>query len=68
MVEIACDFCDNIESNPGPGSDSSDRRVRPLFSNIRGLQAYWGELAVAGLDHDVLVCAESWFVFIKIHW
>ena len=48
--------CSDIESNPGPGSD---RRVRILYSNIRGLQANLDELAVAGSDYDALVCAES---------
>ena len=49
--------CGDIESNPGPGYD---RRVRVLDSNIRGLHhAILDELAVAGSDYDVLVCAES---------
>ena len=48
--------CGDIESNRGPGTDS---RVRVLYSNIRGLHANLNELAVAGLDYDVLVCAES---------
>ena len=47
--------CGAIESNPGPGSE----RVRVLYSNIRGLHANLDELAVAGSDYDVLVCAES---------
>ena len=47
--------CGDIESNPGPGSD---RRVRVLYSNIRGLYANLDDLAVAGSDCDVLVCAE----------
>ena len=34
-------------------------RVRVLYSNIRGLHATFNELAVAGSDYDVLVCAES---------
>ena len=46
----------DIESNPGP---SSDRRVRVLFSNIRGPHAHLDELAVSASDYDVLVCAES---------
>ena len=29
------------------------------YSNIRGLHSNWDELAVAGSDYDVLVCAES---------
>ena len=33
--------------------------VRVLYPNIRGLHANLDELAVAGLDNDVLVCAES---------
>ena len=37
--------CGDIESNPGQGSD---RRVRVLYSNIRGLHANLDELAVAG--------------------
>ena len=37
--------CGDIESNPGPGSD---RRVRLLYSKIRGLHANLDELAVAG--------------------
>ena len=48
--------CGNVESNPGPGSD---KRVRVLYSNIRGLHTNFDLLAVAGLDYDVLVCAES---------
>ena len=36
--------CDDIESNPCPGSDG----VRVLYSNIRGLHANMDELAVAG--------------------
>ena len=47
--------CGDIESNPAPGSD---RKVQVLYSNICDLQAYWDELAVAGSDYDVLVCAE----------
>ena len=37
----------------------SDRRVLVLYSNISGLHANLDELAVAGSDYDVLVCAES---------
>ena len=48
--------CGDIESNPGSGYD---RRVRVLFSNIRGLHANLDELAVAGSGYDVLVCAED---------
>ena len=48
--------CFDVESNSGPGSD---RRVRVLYSNIRGLHANLDELAVAGSPYDVLVCAES---------
>ena len=44
--------CIDVESNAGPGSD---QRVRVLNSNIRGLHANLDELAVAGLDYDVLV-------------
>ena len=40
---------------PGPGSD---RRVRVLYSNIRGLHENLDELAVAESNYDVLVCAE----------
>ena len=47
--------CGDIESNPGPGSD---RSVRVLYSNNRGLHAN-SQLAVAGADYDVSVCAES---------
>ena len=46
-------ICDDVESNPGPGSD---RRDRVLYCKIRGLHANLGELAVAGSDLDVLVC------------
>ena len=49
-------FCGDIESNPGPGFDW---RIWVLYSNIRGLHANLDELAVAGSDYDVLVCAES---------
>ena len=42
----------DVESNPGPGFD---RRVRVLYSNIRGLHANLDELAVPGSDYDVLV-------------
>ena len=49
-------MCGDIESNPGPGSDS---RVRVLYSNICGLHANLDELTVAGSDYYVLVCAES---------
>ena len=48
--------CTDVESNLGPGSD---KRVRVLYSNIRGLHASLDELAVAGSDYDVFVCAES---------
>ena len=48
--------CGDIVSNPGPGSD---RRVRVLYYNIRRLHANLDELAVAGSDYDVLVCAKS---------
>ena len=47
--------CGDIESNPGPGSE---RMVRVLCSNIRGLHVNLDELAVAQSDYDVLVCAE----------
>ena len=47
--------CDDIDSNPGPGSN---RRVQVLYSNISGLHANLDELAVAGSDY-VLVCDES---------
>ena len=49
-------FCGDIKSNPGPGFDG---RVRVLYSNIRGLHTNLDELALAGLDYNVLVCAES---------
>ena len=48
--------CGDVDLNPGPGPD---KRVRVLYSNIRGLLANLDELAVAGSDYDVLVCAES---------
>ena len=48
--------CGDVEPNPGP---DSDKRVRVLYSNIRGLNANLDELAVAGMDFDVLVFAES---------
>ena len=46
----------DIESNPGPGSDE---RVRVLYSNIRGLHASLDELAVARSCYRVFFCAES---------
>ena len=46
----------DIESNPGPGSDSG---VRVLYSNNHCLHANLVELAVAISDYGVLVCAES---------
>ena len=46
--------CGDIESSPG-----SDRLVRVLYFNIRGLHDNLDELAVAGSDYDVLVCAKS---------
>ena len=48
--------CGDVESIPGP---CSDKRVRVLYSNIRGIHANLDELAVAQSDYDVLVCAES---------
>ena len=48
--------CGDVESNQRLGSD---KRVRVLYSNIRGLPANLDELAVAGSGYDVLVCAES---------
>ena len=54
-VAFAVD-CGAVESNPSPGSD---KRVRVLYSNNRGLYANLDELAVAGSDCDILVCAES---------
>ena len=48
--------CGDVQSNPYPGFD---KRVRVLYSNIRGLHAKLDQLAVAGLDYDVLICAES---------
>ena len=56
MVAFLSIVCGDIESNPGPGSD---RRVRVLYYNIRGLHINLDELAVAGSDYDVLVGAES---------
>ena len=47
--------CGDVESNPGPGSD---KRVRVLYSSIRGLHSNIDELAVAGSDYDVFVSAE----------
>ena len=48
--------CGDGESNPDPGSD---KRVRVLYFHLRGLHSNLDELAVAGLDYDVLVCVES---------
>ena len=48
--------CGDVESNPGPGSH---KRVRILYSNIHSLLANLDELAEAGSDYDVLVCAVS---------
>ena len=48
--------CGDVESILGPGSD---KRVRVLYSNFRGLLANSDELAVAGSDYYVLVCDES---------
>ena len=48
--------CGDIKSNPGSGSD---RRVRVLYCNIRGLHANLDELVVAQSGYDVWVCAES---------
>ena len=48
--------CCDVESQPGSGFD---KKVRVLHSNIRGLHANLDELAVAGSDYDVLLCAES---------
>ena len=48
--------CGNAESNLGSGSD---KRVRVLYSNIRGLHANFYEFAVAGSDYDVLICSVS---------
>ena len=45
-----------VKSNPPPGSG---KRVRVLYINIRSIHANLEELAVAGSDFDVLVCAES---------
>ena len=44
-------MCGDVESNPGP---SSDKRVRVLYSHIRGIHANLDELATAGSDYDVL--------------
>ena len=38
-------ICSDVKSNPGSGSD---KRVRVLYSNIRGLPTNLDELAVAG--------------------
>ena len=46
--------CGDVESNPGLGSDM---RVRVLYSNMSVLHANLDELAVAGSDYDILVCA-----------
>ena len=43
-----------VKSSPG-----SDMRVRILYSNIPCLHANLDELAEAGSDYDVLLCAES---------
>ena len=48
--------CGDVKSNLGP---ISDKRVRFLYSNIRGLRANLDKLAVARLNDDVLVSAES---------
>ena len=56
MLRILLIVCGDIELNPGI---SSDIRVRVLYSNVRGLHAKLDELAVAGSDYDVLVCAET---------
>ena len=39
--------CSDVESNLGPGCD---KRVRVLYSNIRGLHDTSDEMAVAGSD------------------
>ena len=52
MVPFVVIVCGFIESNPGPGTD---RRVRVLYSNIRGIHANLDELAGSGSDYDVLV-------------
>ena len=46
----------DVESYPGRGFD---KRVRVLYSNIRGLHANLDELAVAVSDYDILVRAKS---------
>ena len=48
--------CGDVDSNP---DSVSDKWVRVLYSIIRGPYANLDELAVAGSDYDVLVCAES---------
>ena len=56
MVAFAVDCLWQYRVKSGPGSG---RKVRALYYNIRGLHANLDELAVAGSDYDVLVCAES---------
>ena len=47
----------DVMSNPDPGSD---KRVRVPYSNIRGFHANLDDLAVAGSDYVVIVCAKSY--------
>ena len=56
MIAYVVDYFWRYRVNPDPGSD---RRVRVLYSNIRGLHANLEELAVAVSDYYVLICAES---------
>ena len=56
LVAFALIVCGDVESNPGP---CSGKWVLVICYNIRGLHANLDELAVAGSDYDVLVCAES---------
>ena len=56
LLRLLLIVCGDIESNPDPGSDW---RVGVIYSYIRGRHANLDELAVAGSDYGVLVCAES---------
>ena len=58
LLRLPLIVCGDVESNPGRGSN---KKIRALYSKIRGLHANFDELAVAGSDYDVLVCAESKF-------
>ena len=55
LLRLLLIVCGDVKSNPGPGSD---KRVRVLYPNIRGIHANLDELALAGSKY-VFVCAES---------